>query len=430
MRLSKLSEYAVPDHEIMLFFLTCNIWCQNRKTRLHVVRSKEKRENSMMKNTIEKTAENWLQKTGKEISVSTFLEYTGIVRRYIIPELGKLTWQEISQEDINTFTDKLLHNDGKAGRNLAPSTVLHVRTVLRQIAIFAHKTESAPQFVFSDRIPGAGRTRGRCFSEKDISKLCDYIQSLDDTRPFGVMLSLYMGIRVGELCALQWNDIDLIHGMIHIRKSTKKAFRDQDKKTGATWIIGSPKTETSYRIIPIPLKIWKKLKSFHEEINDDQCYFLNGRTDRFVQPRSYERSFASYLDKCGIPRINIHSLRHCFATQSLGSGCSIKALSEMLGHASATTTLDMYVHPTMDEKRASIDRLEKRMSRRKRMNSDVHNTQTFAYNPACCDPFCCGPFSVLSYRLAVGRSRRFFRYYRTIYEKHNKSRGGAACFAS
>ena len=112
----------------------------------------------MMKNTIEKTAENWLQKTGKEISVSTFLEYTGIVRRYIIPELGKLTWQEISQEDINTFTDKLLHNDGKAGRNLAPSTVLHVRTVLRQIAIFAHKTESAPQFVFSDRIPGAGRS--------------------------------------------------------------------------------------------------------------------------------------------------------------------------------------------------------------------------------------------------------------------------------
>lgn len=422
MRLSKLSKYAVPDHEIMLLFLTCNIWCQNRKTRLHVVRSKEKRENSMVKNTIEKTAENWLQKTGKEISVSTFLEYTGIVRRYIIPELGKLTWQEISQEDINAFTDKLLHNDGKAGKSLAPSTVLHIRTVLRQIAIFAHKTESAPEFVFSDRIPGAGRTRGRCFCEKDISKLCDYIQSLDDTRPFGVMLSLYMGVRVGELCALQWKDIDLIHGLIHIQKSTKKAFRDQNTRSGAIWIIGSPKTETSYRTIPIPLKIWKKLSSFHEVISDEECYFLNGRADRFVQPRSYERSFESYLDNCGIPSINIHSLRHCFATQSLESGCSVKALSEMLGHASATTTLDMYVHPTMDEKRRSMDRLEKRMSRRGRRNSDVHNTQTFAYSLVCSDPFYCGPFSLLSYRLAVGRSRRFFRYYRTNHIEHGKIR--------
>ena len=182
-----------------------------------------------------------------------------------------------------------------------------------------------------------------------------YLSGTDNVREYGLTLCLDMGLRLGELCALQWEDIDLENGILHIRKTVKKdETKDTDGNPKYQWIIGVPKSQKSYRDIPIPVPVEKRLKEFHSSVTDESCYFLNGRKDRFVLPRSYQASFRGYLKKMGIGDINIHALRHSFATRCLAKS-DARTVSELLGHSSPSVTMNIYIHSTMETKRKAVN---------------------------------------------------------------------------
>ena len=173
-----------------------------------------------------------------------------------------------------------------------------------------------------------------------------------------VLIALYMGLRIGEICALLWSDIDLENGIISITKTMQRIKNNNenaDKKTEI--IIDKPKTHKSIREVPIPKFIVSILKKIKPQ--DANEYLISLKPGNFIEPRQLQRKYKSILKETGIRHVNFHNLRHTFATRWVERNIDIKALSEILGHANVETTLRMYVHPTMETKRADIEKIAK-----------------------------------------------------------------------
>lgn len=170
----------------------------------------------------------------------------------------------------------------------------------------------------------------------------------------GVLLSLYTGIRVGELCALQWEDFDLAHSKLKIRKTMQ---RIQDLGNGSVSktkiVITEPKSQCSIREIPLPLFIVDVAKKF---ASNPKAYILTG-TDRYIEPRTMQNRFKSYVKECNVEPANFHVLRHTFATRCVEVGFEVKSLSEVLGHANVNITLNRYVHSSFELKHSNMNKL-------------------------------------------------------------------------
>lgn len=170
------------------------------------------------------------------------------------------------------------------------------------------------------------------------------------------MIALYGGLRIGEVCALQWGDFNYTAGTVRISKTLiriKDLTRDSLKKTKV--IIDKPKTEHSNRIIPLPSFLMEFMR---QEAKGENCYVLTG-TAEYVEPRLCLKQYKQVLEQAGLPSFTFHALRHTFATRCVENGFEIKALSEILGHSNVSTTLQRYVHPSIECKREQMERLEK-----------------------------------------------------------------------
>ena len=165
---------------------------------------------------------------------------------------------------------------------------------------------------------------------------------------FGIVLCLYTGLRIGELIALQWKDIDLQKGVLTVSRSCHD-------KNGSI-VFDEPKTVTSCRVIPLPKQLLPKLKNIKKNSNSDFVVSMGGNA---VSVRSYQRSFELLLKKLNITHRGFHSLRHTFATRALECGMDVKTLSEILGHKNPTVTLNRYVHSLLEHKAAMMNRLGK-----------------------------------------------------------------------
>ena len=175
---------------------------------------------------------------------------------------------------------------------------------------------------------------------------------LDKSNPskIGILLSLYTGLRLGELCGLQWKDINLSKGTIYVNKTIQRI----EKEDGSTFmLIDSPKTISSERMIPIPSFLIPILNNIKTENSLDYVSTGNGS---FTQPRTYQARLKSYLKDCDLPNYHFHTLRHTFASRAIELGFDPKSLSEILGHSNVKITLDLYVHPSMESKQAQMNR--------------------------------------------------------------------------
>lgn len=166
-------------------------------------------------------------------------------------------------------------------------------------------------------------------------------------------MALYTGIRIGELCGLKWEDVD--NDSIKIKRTVQRLKSDTKNKTMVC--VGSPKTSTSIRTIPIP-SFFKKTVSSFKEISTEE-YVLGTSKLPLIEPRVLQWKFKKYLVEANIENANFHSLRHTFATRSVECGFDAKSLSEILGHANVQTTLNKYVHSSFQLKAENMNKLEK-----------------------------------------------------------------------
>jgi integrase len=161
---------------------------------------------------------------------------------------------------------------------------------------------------------------------------------------------MFTGLRIGEICALKWSDVDLENGILHISKTAMRIQTPTEKSKTAVKIT-APKTANSIRDIPLPNFLVKKLSAV---MKSDDCYVLSGNS-HLVEPRCLSYRFKSILKKANLPSIKFHALRHTFATNCLQKNFDIKTLSEILGHSSVDTTMRIYVHTSLERKRECMD---------------------------------------------------------------------------
>ena len=284
------------------------------------------------------------------VKVRTFERYKLIVEQHIKDKIGGMELNDLSPLILQPLITELLQGGNKmTGKGLSASSVNAVISVIQSSLKTAHFLGLTKEYT-ADKLkrPKLMEKRVECFSLTEQKRIEQAIMSGKKDKLYGILLCLYSGLRIGELIALQWSDIDFEKGILTVSKSC------HDGKTGL--IIDEPKTATSRRMIPLPKQLLPILRSVKKRSNSSSVVSANGSA---VSVRSYQRSFELLLKKLKILHKGFHSLRHTFATRALECGMDVKTLSEILGHKNPTITLNRYAHSLMEHKADMMNRLGK-----------------------------------------------------------------------
>ncbi len=291
---------------------------------------------------------DWLETVKFKHKESTYGKYRNICKNHIIPELGGYDASLISSKQIETFLSVKLDKE-----KLSTKTVTDILCVLKLIFSYIENQNVKTNCNFNNICIHQEQKQMRVLSIEEQKKLTEFLTEDMDLNKLGVYLSLFTGIRIGELCALKWKNIKLRNKMLNIEK-TMQRIQVYDEEVKTKVVITSPKSKCSKRVIPLPKFLCDILKKFKKSENN---FLLSGSSEYFIEPRAMQYTFKKYLKICGFDDVNFHALRHTFATRCVESGFEIKTLSEILGHSSVKITLDRYVHSSMELKRKNMEKL-------------------------------------------------------------------------
>lgn len=296
--------------------------------------------------------ELWLAHNRVRCKGTTQARYRYLIDRHILPQLGDLPVNKVSATQLNLFLEQKLDSgrlDGQGG--LSPAYVSSILLVITSALKFAVNERLCPPLKNTVYKPLQPRKERAVLTVQQQRQLEQYALRCADPTATGVLLSLYTGLRIGEICALSWEDIDLNGGVLHVRHTV---IRGETSGQKATVSVSTPKTAASYRDVPIPSKL---LPILRERKHTATSPYVASKSETFVNPRTYEYRYHRLLEGCGLPSINYHALRHTFATRCIEAGVDVKSLSEILGHANVSVTLSTYVHSSMALKRAQLEKL-------------------------------------------------------------------------
>jgi integrase len=206
--------------------------------------------------------------------------------------------------------------------------------------------------IFNVKLPKKQKSNVEFFSMDEQKRLEAAAKASCGLDYLSTTLSLYTGVRVGELCGLVWNDIDFECRILRVRRTMQRINSDGESKTEIAFL--TPKTETSTRNIPLPDFL---LDVLTEQRAVSRCTYVLSARGKPVEPRTVQRRFKKLLSDAGVKEVNLHTTRHTFATRALENGFDVKSLSEILGHGSATVTLNKYAHALDEHKRACMNGL-------------------------------------------------------------------------
>lgn len=298
----------------------------------------------------------WLEHNRIRCKGATYHKYQYLIDTHIIPQLGNVKMNAITATMINAFLMEKL-TSGRIDRTggLSPSYVRSIMLIINGAVKYAVSEEICLPLKNQIFRPSTPREELPILSREAQKRLELYLSNELNPTGVGVLLSLYTGLRIGEVCALTWNDIDLNNHIIHIRHTISRVKRANDSDGGKSMlIVDVPKTKASTRDIPISSALYSILVGADFKTPD---HFIVSNSNQFLSPRTYEYRYHRLLKECGVEQINYHALRHTFATRCIEAGVDVKSLSEILGHANVGITLNTYVHSSMDLKRAQLEKL-------------------------------------------------------------------------
>lgn len=295
-------------------------------------------------------ADLWKEEKRQFVKKSTFAVYSLIVETHLLPAFGNLT--AVTEKDVQDF---VLY---KLNGGLSQKTIKDMLIVLRMILKYGAKKNYciyAPIDVIfpTDR----ERQELEVLSIANQRKIMRFVEDNFTFRNLGILICLSTGIRIGEICALTWDDIDIESGVIHIRKTIQRIYIRENDIRRTELMIDTPKTATSIRDIPMTKDLLSILKPLRKVVNETYFVLTNDVTP--TEPRTYRNFYKKILAKLEIPPIKFHGLRHSFATRCIESRCDYKTVSVILGHSNISTTLNLYVHPNYEQKKKCIDRMLK-----------------------------------------------------------------------
>ena len=271
---------------------------------------------------------DWLKSQKIYLKYSTYTNYCNITHNQIIPNIGNYEVEQLNNDILQEFIlNQLDHGrcDGKGGIS---------------------------QKYAQDKIqlPYQAPKEVEIFEKSDQVTLINSLQSKICNKNFGILLAIHTGLRIGELCALKWSDINFDTQLLHINKTMIRTYTKED---GSKLNITPPKTRSSIRTIPLNKWIMQYAVLLKGE-NDE--YIITGK-DKYIEPNKYRLYYNKQLKELDLPHRKFHSLRHTFATRCIECGCDYKSLSELLGHSNVSITMNLYVHPQMELKRKCVELL-------------------------------------------------------------------------
>lgn len=284
----------------------------------------------------------------------TYIRYEQLIRTHVAPKIGDKDVNDLTPIVLQSFVTELLSSgNNKTGKGLSSNTVNAIISVLQNSLRTAHLLGYAKDYSANMiKRPKLSERKIECFTLTEQKKIESAVFDSKKTKMFGIVLCLYTGLRIGELLALTWDDIDFGKGLLFVSKT---CYDGNDGKKHIR-IIDSPKTVHSRRVIPLPKQILTLLKGIKKR---SECEYIVADGDKPVFVRSYQRTFEFLLKKLNIPHKGFHSLRHTFATRAIECSMDVKTLSELLGHKNATITLNRYAHSLLEHKVDMMNRLGK-----------------------------------------------------------------------
>ena len=297
----------------------------------------------------------WLQHNQIRHKGGTVAKYQFIIDNHIIPDLGDFFITQVNATMINSYLlEKLDHGrlDHKGG--LSASYVSTITIILKSAMKYAEEESLCSPMNSHIYKPTVVKHELSILDLTQQRRLENY--AIENPMPtnIGILISLHTGMRIGEICALTWDDIDLDNRVIHVRHTIARVRSKSGSPCSTSLILDSPKTKASLRDIPISSFLYPILKGAK---NVRKSHYVVSEKDDFLSPRTYEYRYHQILEDCNIDRINYHALRHTFATRCVEVGVDVKSLSEMLGHSNVSITLETYVHSSMQLKRSQLEKL-------------------------------------------------------------------------
>jgi len=283
------------------------------------------------------------------IKVSTFNNYVTIVEKWILPFFGERKLHQVEREEIQRLISWLPE------QGLSPGTVRNIYSVLHAAMSKAKEYGYIPMNACEGiRLPKIEKKEARILTlweQKELERAAK-----TDKNGTAILLASYTGLRIGEICGLAWNDVDLVNGVIHVSRTVRRIQCHEPEAAARTAVVtGSVKSDRSGRSIPLPACILQLFQEHRETSAGEYVFAYRGHP---LEPRTLQYRFKALLKKAGLADINFHALRHTFATRCLELNFDIKTLSEILGHASAKMTLDRYGHSQMEHKRLAMRTLD------------------------------------------------------------------------
>ena len=298
-------------------------------------------------------AEQWLASVSHGVKESTLAHYDYTLQRYLLPVFGAWKVHGLDEQRLEQGMLEVISPKSGNHKPLGASSARECLSILRRICKYAAHLRLMRPVEILVKLPQFERVQTKPLSVQEQACFRDFVLDHPTTRKSGLLLQMQLGLRIGEVCGLQWGDFDLSAGVLTIRRTVSRIYcRDGHTKV----LIQTPKTRSSGREIPIPQELFTLLQRLHGGASEE-TWFLSGNAEKPVEPRCYRKSVQLYLRQAAVRKVHPHTLRHTFATTCLQAGCDIKTLSELLGHADPNITLRRYVHSNMNRKRRELERV-------------------------------------------------------------------------
>ncbi len=289
--------------------------------------------------TLNNLFELWFEDIQLKVKESSYMNYRMKFEKHIQNSLGKTPYKKLTAEKLNDFVQS------KLSSGLSPKYTSDIMGVIKSVCRFAKKCFGYEDKSASVSIPKGKTKEKELLNKTEQAQLNSYLSDNPTPSNVGILLSSATGIRIGELCALKWSNIDLEKRVLTVRHTVQR-IKNIGGDTATKVVVTSPKSSSSIREIPLPDFIIPMLRSLK---TSGEYYLLSG-TQAIIEPRVMQYRFKRILKELKLSNVSYHSLRHLFATNCIALGFDVKTLSEILGHSSVEITLNRYVHSSMERK--------------------------------------------------------------------------------
>jgi len=292
----------------------------------------------------------WREDKKQYIKKSSYAAYMLLIENHLLPVFGDC--EVIEEAEVQAFVLKKLE------QGLSQKTIKDMLIVLKMILKFGAKNKWIEHNQFDIQYPTERENpQLEVLSRTNQKKIMNYIQAHFTFRNLGVYICLSSGMRIGEICALTWEDIDVNTGIVSVRRTIQRIYTVEDGVRKTELLLDTPKTKNSIRDIPISRDLLKILKPIKKVVNNS--FFVLTNDAKPTEPRTYRSYYEIFMKELDIPKLKFHGLRHSFATRCIESNCDYKTVSVLLGHSNISTTLNLYVHPNMEQKKKAIEQMLK-----------------------------------------------------------------------